>query len=195
MPKKIIKRLSKSDWLRLGLQLLADKGHSAMRIDILCQQVWRSKGSFYHHFKDRADFVHALGKYWQEQLTENVIERANQYKTPIEKLTALNALTQDIASGEDAKIERALRLWASSEQVIAEILAKVDKRRTDYVASLLVQSGLGSRMAIDLAVMNYAMLIGFQQMPNPPNPKRCKRIDGIYVQLLQIMQSEVGQNA
>ncbi len=190
MVRKTSKRLSKTDWLKLGQQVLAAKGHSAMRIDILCQLAGRSKGSFYHHFKDRAVFIRELGKYWQEQLTENVIQQANQYNTPIDKLTALNALTQDIVSGEDAKIERALRHWAGSEPIIAEILASVDKRRTDYVASLLQKSGLSSRTAIDMAVMNYAMLIGYQQMPEAPNPARRKRIDELYVRLLLILQSD-----
>ncbi len=179
------KRFSKTDWLELGLELLAQKGAPAMRIELLCKKAKRSKGSFYHHFKDREGFIKKLISFWQEKLTERIIAQAEQYKTPTERLIALNKLTHDIVHGKHAKTERALRHWAANEPIISKSLAETDKRRTDYVASLLVNAGINSRTAIDLAVMNYAMLIGMQQMPKPPNVERRKRIDEIYVGLLQ----------
>ena len=179
------KRFSKNDWLTLGLKTLAHKGPSAIRIDHLCERAQRTKGSFYHHFKTREAFVDALLVHWQHELTERVIEQANTLDDPVERLKALNALTEDISSGKDGGIERQLRRWAGSDAKVEAAIHAMDKRRVDYVAHLLMQAkNISSQQAIDLAVMNYASLIGFQHMFTPIHPDRRARIDRIFVNIL-----------
>jgi AcrR family transcriptional regulator len=184
----MVKRFSKNDWLNLGLKALADEGPSAIRIDHLCRVAQRTKGSFYHHFKTREAFVDALLSYWEQELTERVITQANTIDDPVKRLIGLNALTEDISSGQDGGIERQLRRWAGSDAKVEAAINAIDKRRIDYVASLLMQAkDISSQQAIDLAVMNYASLIGFQQMFTPIHPDRRRRIDWIYVDILNTL--------
>ena len=184
----MVKRFSKNDWLSFGLETLARAGPSAIRIDNLCGRAGRTKGSFYHHFKSREDFVAALLTHWEQGLTQSVIDQAEQFASPVERLIALNRLTEDISSGADGGIERQLRRWAGSDEMVQAAIKAVDKRRTDYVASLLMQAkDITSQQAIDLAVMNYASLIGFQQMFTPIDPERRCRIDRIYVDILNTL--------
>jgi len=85
-------------------------------------------------------------------------------------------------------VETALRRWAGTEAIVADAIAKVDKRRIDYVASLLMQAkDIPASQAIDLAVMNYASLIGTQLMFTPISRERRKRMAQIYVDILDTL--------
>ncbi|PHR91279.1 MAG: TetR family transcriptional regulator [Robiginitomaculum sp.] len=175
-------RFSKIDWLDLGLKRLAQEGPIAIRIDGLCTAAGRTKGSFYHHFKDREDFVSTLLARWEQTLTQNVIAQADREEDPVARLTALNKITMETDMG----VERALRRWAGADAQVERAIKRVDKRRVEYVASLLQQAkNISSQQAIDLAVMNYAYLVGFQQIYTPVSAERRTRIDRMYVQILE----------
>ncbi len=177
-------RFAKADWLDLGLQSLATDGPAALRIDMLCTAAGRTKGSFYHHFSGRDDFVATLLDHWQQKLTEAVISEIEQEADPVQKLIALNRITDDLDMG----VETALRRWAGTEDSVAVAIAKVDKRRIDYVASLLMQAkNISVQKAVDLAVMNYAGLIGTQLMFTDISCERRKRIARIYVDMLDML--------
>ncbi len=175
------KRLAKTDWLDLGLKALAAHGDGAIRIDNLCQMAGRTKGSFYHHFKNRGDFVTALLAHWEQELTQSVIDMTETEISPVAKLIALNKLTTDFDGG----VERELRRWAGHDKTVKAVVKQVDKRRVSYVADLLMQAkDIPLRQAMDLAMMNYATLIGFQQIFSPVSAERRKRIDQVYVDIL-----------
>ena len=180
----VAKRFSKTDWLDLGLKTLAESGMRAIRIDTLCAKAGRTKGSFYHHFKARKDFVSALMVFWADRLTEKVIHMTENEDSPVARLIALNK----IALNMEYEIDRELRRWAASDIVVREAIEAIDKRRVDYVASLLMQAkNITSQQAIDLAVMNYVSLIGFQQMFSPVSAERRIRIDRIFVEILNTL--------
>jgi len=64
--KKTGQRLTREDWLENALTVLSRKGRAGLRIEGLSAALGVSRGSFYWHFKDRGDFVHALLEYWYE---------------------------------------------------------------------------------------------------------------------------------
>lgn len=177
-------RFSKSGWLDLGLGLLVSHGAATIRIDRLCAQAERTKGSFYHHFKDRDAYVVEICAYWEQTLTltQTVIDKTNEVSDPIRRLQTLNKL----AFGIDADLERALRRWAGSEPIVEAGVARVDKRRVEYLARLWQDAKeISSQKAIDLAVMDYAAMVGFQQLYIPVTGERRTRIDGFYGQLMK----------
>ncbi len=117
-------------------------------------------------------------------ITEKVIHMTEREGTPIAKLMALNK----IALNMEHEIDCELRRWAASDAVVREAIEAIDKRRVDYVASLLMHTkNISSQQAIDLAVMNYASLIGLQQMFNRVSRERRTRIDHIYVDILNTL--------
>ena len=167
-------RWSKSDWLDLGLRVLVDDGVSAIRINNLCEAAGRTKGSFYHHFKDRDAFIINLLDHWEKRLTANVISQTDREADPMARIYVLNRLAGQI----DAELERVLRRWAGSDDIVAHGVARVDKRRVDYLAKLWHEAkNISSREATDLAVMNYASMVGFQQMYVPIDKDRRQRVD------------------
>ncbi len=178
----LVKRLTQTDWLELGLKALASKGDGAIRIDTLCAIAKRTKGSFYHHFQTREVFVDALLAHWTQKLTNSIIDETEKAITPVAKLMALSALTTDFDGGA----ERELRRWAGHDKAVKAAIEAVDQRRVKYVAKLLKQAkDIPARQAMDLAVMNYAALIGYQQMFKPVPADRRKRIDQVFVEILQ----------
>ncbi len=50
-------RFSRVDWLARAMDVLSREGGARLRINDLCQELGVTKGSFYAHFEDRADFV------------------------------------------------------------------------------------------------------------------------------------------
>ena len=70
--KPIASRLSKEAWLEKALTLLAAEGPSRIRIENIAQALGVTRGSFYHHFADRGDFVRCLVQYWDEKYTREV---------------------------------------------------------------------------------------------------------------------------
>jgi len=179
-----LKRFSKSDWLDLGLRALAKDGPTALRIDALCAAAKRTKGSYYHHFSGREGFTTHLLAHWEQKLTEAVISETERQDDPVEKLIALNRITD----GLDMGVETALRRWAGTDKAVADAIAKVDKRRIDYVASLLMQAkDIPASQAIDLAVMNYTSLIGIQLMFTDISRERRQRIARVFVDVLDTL--------
>src|ERR1700731_1432717 len=49
-------RLTKSDWIRHGLRTLAKDGPNALKVGPMSTKLKVSRGSFYWHFRDIADF-------------------------------------------------------------------------------------------------------------------------------------------
>ncbi len=57
-------RFSKSDWLAAALDVLADGGIEAIRVERLAKQLGVAKSGLYYHFRDRDDLHAELLLYW-----------------------------------------------------------------------------------------------------------------------------------
>lgn len=64
MAKARAPRLSVEDWIQAGYTLLAEEGIKALKLDRLCARVGATKGSFYWHFTDMANYRAALIAAW-----------------------------------------------------------------------------------------------------------------------------------
>lgn len=123
--------MTREDWLRLGLDALMENGPSALALEALAKRAGRTKGSFYHHFGGRRDFVLAMLALWREDSAET--------------LAALNA-----------DLEAAIRKLDDPEAVA--FVAGVDEKRIE--ALRLAQAAPESAAARDYATLLYAVYIG-----------------------------------
>jgi len=151
---------SKDDWLDFSLNVLVDKGPEALKIVPLCELKGVSKGSFYHHFKNRAEFIEALMHYWFEKMTLNFIEQANTESSPLERLQKLDS----IIAGHYLLTELHIRAWALKDPKIAEHLGIIDTQRQQYLSQCYVDLGIDKTLADDIAVMAYSSFLGMQQI-------------------------------
>lgn len=122
-----------------SLEFLSSEGGSKLRIDRLVEHLGVTKGSFYWHFKDRADFVRSLVEYWDEYSTQRVIDHVSPVVgSPEDRLLALIEI---VVKEELGRYDLAVRGWAIEEPAVALRLAVVDERRLSFVRDLFKEMG------------------------------------------------------
>ena len=115
-----------------------------------------SRGSFYWHFRDIADFRTQVLQSWQERMTDQVIKDLESAKAEPDRLKHL----MQRAFVEQPRLDRAIRAWAAEDEDVAKIVASVDARRVAYIAKLLVAAGVDSRRAPPRAAFMYWAYLG-----------------------------------
>lgn len=149
-------RLTKTDWLDHGLRTLAASGPNALKVAPMSTALKVSRGSFYWHFKDIADFRSELLRWWQQRTTEQIIEELESEEP---EPTRLNYLMKR-AYGADHSLDRAVRYWAAEDAEVARVVASVDARRVAYMTELLEAVGVRGRQASSRAAFLYWAYLG-----------------------------------
>ena len=156
-------RLTKSDWIKHGLRTLADSGPNALKIGPMAMALKVSRGSFYWHFRDLAEFRAQLLQRWQEIATDRVIEDLD---TRAGDPGRLKDLTRRALSGMQP-LDRAIRSWAAEDREVAAIVAAVDTRRVARIARLLVEAGVEGERAGHRATFLYWAYLGQAVVMDP----------------------------
>mgnify|MGYP000224046122 CR=1 FL=1 len=167
--------MTKQDWIDSSLKLVSKNGADVLKIDILCKKLKVTKGSFYHHFKNRSDFINSLMIHWYEKTTLAFIKQANTEENALERL---NKLDQVIATN-DIEAEMHLRAWGLKEPSIVIHLEKIDDQRQSYLQSCFVELGMDVHIAKDVAMIAYAQLLGLLQLHPKPSKEEILRLSGI----------------
>jgi AcrR family transcriptional regulator len=132
-------RLGKEEWLARALEVLGKKGASELTVESLAQKLGVTKGSFYWHFKDRADFFRQLIEYWDEHFTQTVITEISGLNVPPEK--RLLELMRLVLSKRLDRLEMPVRAWAQQNPALAPLVRRVDRHRISFVRSLFLEMG------------------------------------------------------
>src|SRR5215467_11089860 len=148
-------RLTKSDWIDHGLRTLANEGANALKVGPMATTLKVSRGSFYWHFRDIADFRSQILRSWQQRMTDQVIQEVAGKAEPDRLRHLLKR-----ALVEKPRLDRAVRSWAAENEDVATIVASVDARRVAYIAKLLVAAGVESRRALPRAAFMYWAYLG-----------------------------------
>jgi len=118
---------------------LSKKGSAGLSIQSLSESLGVSRGSFYWHFKSRADFIKALLEYWYEEYTAGAPTAVGRDGgTAEERLARLMRLVHD----QDLKrYDPTLRSLAALDPQFARSVRKVDRFRLDFIRSLFMEMG------------------------------------------------------
>lgn len=149
-------RLTKSDWLKHGLRTLTRRGPGALKAGAMAAELKVSRGSFYWHFEDIADFKTQVLQNWQQWTTDQIIEQIEAEKVEPQRLRRLMKL----GMGNRPNLERAIRSWAAEDKEVAAAVAAVDARRVAYLAKLLIASGVDGARAQARATFLYWAYLG-----------------------------------
>jgi AcrR family transcriptional regulator len=105
------KRLSRDDFLSRALEVLSREGESELRIDRLVSALGVTKGSFYWHFEDRAEFVRSLAEYWERWSTDRAVEELGDVEGDPK---AVLRMLHELVNREDlARYDLVMRSWAT----------------------------------------------------------------------------------
>jgi AcrR family transcriptional regulator len=158
---RTVERLSSNDWLDCALHELARSGHGALKADLLARKIGVSRGSFYWHFSDLAQFHARVIERWRERSTEDVIRELEKLSEPDERLERLLRR----AFGRAGLLETRMRSWAESNQAAAGAVTEIDDRRTHYIERLLSRAGVEPSMAATRARILYWTYLGAASSP------------------------------
>jgi AcrR family transcriptional regulator len=150
-------RLTKTHWIRQGLRTLAKEGANGLKVGPMSRTLKVSRGSFYWHFRDVADFRSQLLRTWRERATEQVIRDLDAEAGEPDRLKHL--MKRAFGAGRSG-LDRAIRSWAAEDQAVAKVVAAVDARRIAYIAKLLVAAGVGAQAALRRAAFLYWAYLG-----------------------------------
>jgi len=156
-------RLTKSDWIRHGLRTLAKDGPNALKVGPMSTKLKVSRGSFYWHFRDIADFRSQLLRSWQERSTDQVIQDLDAREAEPDRLKHLMRR----AFGGTRNLDRAIRSWAAEDENVARIVASVDGRRVARIAKLLAEAGVEGERALHRAAFLYWAYLGQAVVMDP----------------------------
>jgi AcrR family transcriptional regulator len=149
-------RLTKDDWITHGLRTLANEGANALKVGSMATKLKVSRGSFYWHFRDIADFRSQMLRSWQERSTDQVIRELDATKAEPDRLKHL----MKRAFTAKRNLDRAIRSWAAEDEDVAAVIASVDARRIAYIAKMLVAAGVERQRALSRAAFMYWAYLG-----------------------------------
>lgn len=164
MPKaKNDRNSSRNAWIEAGFQMLAKGGIDSVRIDRISKKIGLTRGSFYWHFKSRADFLDAMLDMWHQKGTHDIIDLVEQEKNnPNKRLYALLNLT---AKGPGPQYggkftEMSIRIWGKTSVKVAKVVKQIDAERIQFVNKLLIEMQVEPALASFLAEIIYDAYIG-----------------------------------
>ena len=164
----------KAQWLGAGLEALRKGGFGAVRVERLAAGLARTKGSFYHHFRDRGALLDALIEYWSREMTDAEFERIQTLRGGDAKVALrarLVALAEDVLEKGMGRYDPAIRAWARQDRKVAAAVAQVDRRRVKALAGFFEEGGFSPAEARTRARTFYTFLLGEPQVRAPARKK------------------------
>jgi AcrR family transcriptional regulator len=168
--------LSRASYFSVALDILAKEGPGSLTITELCRRLGVTKGSFYHHFDGRPQFVDALLDYWVTEHASRLIRISESVSDPEDRIVVL----KNIAIGLPHDAEAAIRSWSSRDDRVARAQSEVDRSRREHVRDSYVEAGIPRPRADLLATIAMSILAGMQQIVRPADPKIVR---GVFDQL------------
>lgn len=83
-------------------------------------------------------------------------------------------------------MNRVIRAWSFSNQIVKKYIQQVDDLRIDYSTKLRVQLGMSEEESKNTSVLEYAIFVGIQQLYPDINKKDLEQLYIFYCQKLQI---------
>ena len=158
---------SGNDYFEAGLGLLAKGGAEAVTIANLCGRLRVTKGSFYHHFGGRADFIRKLLRYWE-------VEYGGRMRDAIlrEPDARRRVALMERAALRQQAIDGAIRHLARSDPHAAAVERRVDRRRREALVRTFRDLGMPPERASRLADIGLAITAGTQQRERGVDARR-----------------------
>jgi AcrR family transcriptional regulator len=153
--------LSVRDWVETATDFLINNNVDSLDIPNLCRRLGVTKGSFYWHFKGRADLLRSILDDWRKRMTLDVSVRAERAGATVEAaLHHLLGLIRKPRPNRNSAIERSVREWARTDPITRAAVVDVDQMRLAFFEELFHRYGFPDREAHLRAYAAYALMMG-----------------------------------
>ena len=139
MARNTLAKWTREDWIELALEVLCLEGHESIRVERLAQVMGATKGSFYHHFRNRDELLTALWDAWRHRSMEGVLEASLVEEETLQKF--LVKLSHVVADNDLGRYERAIQAWSLTDNRVAKAIAKALQERVAFVSGLFLRYG------------------------------------------------------
>ncbi|MEM7170882.1 MAG: TetR/AcrR family transcriptional regulator [Pseudomonadota bacterium] len=172
--------LRRGDWVEMGLKLLVEEGIDAVKITRLADGLKVTRGSFYWHFKDRADLLSELIARWENRNTGVVVAAAEEASSLAEGILSLFDAWLD---GErfDPRLDSAMRDWARQSPEVKFAVARADDLRVTAFTGLFERAGFEATEAFIRARVLYFAQVGYYALDiSEPTERRFSYLEAYY---------------
>ena len=125
--------VTREDYFAAALDVLAQRGHGALRIGPLCKAIGVTTGSFYHYFGSWDGFVAALLEHWEHEKTQRIFEIAAAQPDPHARVRTM----KELACSVPHEAEAAIRAWAHVNPIVDGVQRRVDQERLTAVRTVI----------------------------------------------------------
>lgn len=120
--------MTRDDWIAAGFAALDHDGDAGISAERLARRLNVTRGSFYHHFRSRDEFVHALLAAWEADYAHRMLAHAADGRSLEEVLERYLAIAAEKRPGR----ESAIRAWARHDALVAQYQQRVDQTRLTF---------------------------------------------------------------
>ena len=156
----------RQEFLRKGLDVLADEGPKAVSAARMARALEVSTGSFYWHFATVSEFHDALRSYWKDVVIVGLFEKAKE-NAKDDPARALEELADLIQTQKTYRYDSAMRDWAKTNEDAAECVGAADEWRGGVVTGFLRAMGEKENLSRDRANLLGAAWRGSDGMSDP----------------------------
>ncbi|HXX19039.1 MAG TPA: TetR/AcrR family transcriptional regulator [Candidatus Acidoferrum sp.] len=149
--------LQPRDWIQAALVRLASHGIEEVRVEVLARDLGVSKGSFYWHFRDRADLMDKMLALWEE----SELIWLNEKRSAASTATRWAKLIERSTDHTRSRTEIAIRAWARGDEKVAARVSAIEKKRANLIAEVLRDVGFAQRAADSWSEMVLLMSLGW----------------------------------
>ncbi|SEK00424.1 transcriptional regulator, TetR family [Sphingobium sp. AP50] len=175
--------LTTQDWLNLARETLIRDGVEAVKIDRLAKASGVTRGGFYWRFKSRHDLLEQLLDDWRSCNTVPFVSALSGAGTPAQRYRALMQLWIEEREFRP-DYDTAVRNWAATSSVVADVVQTVDSVRVDALRRLFKEAGYDGNEALVRARITYYHQVGYYTLGVRQSAERRRQLSPIYYQIL-----------
>lgn len=149
----------RATWFEAAHEVLATQGYGGLKLAPLCRKLGVTTGSFYHSFPNWPTFTADLLQSWHDERTAQTIAIARERADAVSRLELL----LEASSALQHRAEAAIRVWAGTDERVAQVQRAVDEQRYQVVHEAMVAL-VGEERAEDYAVWAMSTLIGYEML-------------------------------
>lgn len=153
--------LTADAWAAAALDAISHRGIEGVAVEPLARELGVTKGSFYWHFANREALLKRALELWEQQETDDVLQRAAKETDPRRRVERL--IREINASKRASRIYQALSS-AAHDSTIAACVRRVSERRMRFLVDSYRALGLSEHDARLWARMAYSVYLGTLQI-------------------------------
>lgn len=178
--------LSRADWLAAARDAFIKGGVHAVKVDHLARRLGVTRGSFYFHFRGRADLLDALFQLWRKQNVEpfDTIARDSRIAgwDRIRKVTDLWLEEVQFSPAFDT----AMRDWGRASKRVADAVGAADQARIALFHKAYNEMGFTGDEAFVRARVTYFHQVGYYTLAIRETRAERQRLLPFYNKILSL---------